>query len=180
MVNSRLGLFTATTSRWLPFSRSYGVILPSSLTRVLPFVLEFSSRLPVSVCGTGTSKQFSGFSRQRGFNGFVTLFTPHQRNSLQQTYFTICHYLALDTDFHSRALTILLCHRFIYAILGGTGISTCCPSATPFGLALGPDLPWADEPSPGTLRFSAAKILTLLSLLIPAFSLLYCPPFLSV
>ena len=57
---------------------------------------------------------------------------------------------------------------------------TCCPSTTPFGLALGPDLPWADEPSPGTLRFSAAKILTLLSLLIPAFSLLYCPPFLSV
>ena len=40
---------------WLPFSRSYGVILPSSLTRVLPFVFEFSSRLPVSVCGTGTS-----------------------------------------------------------------------------------------------------------------------------
>ena len=39
---------------WHPFSRSYGVILPSSLTRVLPFVFEFSSRLPVSVCGTGT------------------------------------------------------------------------------------------------------------------------------
>ena len=48
---------------------------------------------------------------------------------------------------------------------------TCYPSTTPFGLALGPDLPWADEPSPGILRFSAARILTLLSLLIPAFSL---------
>ena len=36
-----------------PFSRSYGVILPSSLTRILPFVLEFSSRLPASDCGTG-------------------------------------------------------------------------------------------------------------------------------
>jgi hypothetical protein len=43
---------------------------------------------------------------------------------------------------------------------GGTGISTCCPSTTPFGLALGPDLPWADEPSPGTLRLSADQILT--------------------
>ena len=32
-----------------PFSRSYGVILPSSLTKVLPRVLEFSSCLPVSV-----------------------------------------------------------------------------------------------------------------------------------
>ena len=43
---------------------------------------------------------------------------------------------------------------------GGTGISTCFPSTTPFGLALGPDLPWADEPSPGILRFSAKRILT--------------------
>ena len=27
---------------------------------------------------------------------------------------------------------------------GGTGISTGCPSTTPLGLALGPDLPWED------------------------------------
>ena len=45
---------------------------------------------------------------------------------------------------------------------GGTGISTSLPSTTPFGLALGPDLPWADEPSPGILRFSAGRILTCL------------------
>ena len=38
-------------------------------------------------------------------------------------------------------------------------------------LGLGPDLPWADEPSPGNLRLSTAWILTRLSLLIPAFSL---------
>ena len=37
-----------------PFSRSYGVILPSSLTMLLPLVLGFSPHLPVSVCGTGT------------------------------------------------------------------------------------------------------------------------------
>ena len=54
---------------------------------------------------------------------------------------------------------------------GGTGISTGCPSTTPHGLALGPDLPWADEPSPGTLGLSAGEILTPLSLLMPAFSL---------
>ena len=29
-------------------------------------------------------------------------------------------------------------------------------------LGLGPDLPWADEPSPGNLRFSAGRILTCL------------------
>jgi hypothetical protein len=27
---------------------------------------------------------------------------------------------------------------------GGTGISTCCASTTPLGLALAPDLPWGD------------------------------------
>ena len=52
-----------------------------------------------------------------------------------------------------------------------TGISTCCPSATSFDLALGPDLPRADQLYPGNLRYSAVRILTLLSLLIPAFSL---------
>ena len=36
-----------------PFSRSYGVILPSSLTRVHSLTLGCSPRLPVSVCGTG-------------------------------------------------------------------------------------------------------------------------------
>ena len=47
-------------------------------------------------------------------------------------------------------------------------------------LGLGPDLPWEDEPSPGNLRFSTGKILTCLSLLIPAFSLLYSPRRLTV
>jgi hypothetical protein len=44
--------------------------------------------------------------------------------------------------------------------MGGIGLSTNCPSPTPFGLGLGPGLPWADEPSPGILRFTAKRILT--------------------
>src|SRR5699024_5295091 len=67
-----------------------------------------------------------------------------------------------------------------FKYFGGAGISTCYPSATPFDLTFGPDLPWADEPSPGILRFSMAWILTMLSLLIPAFSLLSRPHILSV
>ena len=55
-----------------------------------------------------------------------------------------------------------------------------CASTTPFGLALAPGLPWADEPTPGNLRFSAITILTQFSLLIPAFSLLTRPPVLPV
>ena len=49
-----------------PFSRSYGAILPSSLTRVLPIALVCSTRLPVSDCGTGTSDLARHFSRQLG------------------------------------------------------------------------------------------------------------------
>ena len=65
MLNSRLGLFTAALSglhpNRAPLLPKYGVILPSSLTRVLSITLGFSPRLPVSVCGTGTSHLARGF-----------------------------------------------------------------------------------------------------------------------
>ena len=54
MVNSCLGLFSATPSRGHPLSLSYGVNLPSSLTTLLPSALGFSPHPPVSVYGTGT------------------------------------------------------------------------------------------------------------------------------
>ena len=66
---------------------------------------------------------------------------------------------------------ILLCCVSVLKSFGGYGISTVCASTTPFGLALAPGLPRADEPTPGNLRFSAITILTQFSLLIPAFSL---------
>ena len=64
--------------------------------------------------------------------------------------------------------------------ISGAGISTCYPSATTSVLTLGPDLPWADEPSPGNLGLSTAMFLAWLSLLIPALSLLYSPLHLSI
>ena len=64
--------------------------------------------------------------------------------------------------------------------IAGTGISACFPSTTPFGLALGPDLPRADEPSPGILGLSVCRILTCISLLTPAFSLPCAPLLLTV
>lgn len=85
MLNSRLGLFTAALMRLHaqehpPFSRSYGVILPSSLTRVLSHTLGFSPRLPVSVCGTGTSHLDRGFSWQCEIRNFVHTDSPSQLN----------------------------------------------------------------------------------------------------
>lgn len=65
-----------------PFSRSYGVILPSSLTRVLSLTLGFSPRLPVSVCGTGTSRLARGFSWQCGIRNFGTIIPSSSQLSL--------------------------------------------------------------------------------------------------
>ena len=48
----------------------------------------------------------------------------------------------------------------VFNDFGGYGIFTVCASTTPFGLALAPGLPWADEPSPRNLRFSAIMIPT--------------------
>ena len=62
----------------------------------------------------------------------------------------------------------------------GWGILTPFPSTTAFALALGPDLPREDQLYSGNLRYSAEKILTSLSLLIPAFSLLNSPLLLTV
>ena len=66
------------------------------------------------------------------------------------------------------------------SFLGGAGISTCYPSPTTSVLGLGPDLPWADEPSPGNLGLSTCAFLARISLLIPAFSLLCRPRLLTV
>ena len=79
---------------------------------------------------------------------------------------------------HSR-LTLSTC---VPTVLNthSTGISTCCPSTTDFSLALGPDLPRADQLYSGNLGYSAGRILTFLSLLIPAFSLPDTPQLLTV
>ena len=86
--------------------------------------------------------------------------------------------LCLRQSFHSW-LPFPFCVPTVL-FLCGTGISTSCPSTTALALALGPDLPRADQLYSGNLRYSAGRILTFLSLLIPAFSLLSSPPLLTV
>ena len=65
MLNSRLGHFSAPSSRKDPFSRSYGVSLPSSLAVTHSSTFGYSPRPPVSVSGTGRhGLKLSGFSRE--------------------------------------------------------------------------------------------------------------------
>ena len=151
LINSCLGLFSATTSLWHPLFLSYGVNLPSSLTTFLPLALESSSCLPVSVCGTGAE------DIHKTFLALVQTCFPTKFRSLSPGA-TIARVKSFQG--------VLLLKSF-----GGYGISTVCASATPFGLTLAPGLLGADEPSSKNLRLSANMILTYFSLLIPAFSL---------
>ena len=72
MINSRLGLFTATCFRRHTFFRSYGVNMPSSLTTLLPLALGFSPHPPVSVFGTGARFPFLATA----LPCFLTIFSP--------------------------------------------------------------------------------------------------------
>ena len=98
LVNSRLGHFTAAIFRWHPFSRSYGVILPSSLTIVLSLTLGFSPHLPVSVYGTGTYGLTSGFSWQCEISSFGSLTSPSQLSR------TVCGFACIQALLLGHAL----------------------------------------------------------------------------
>ncbi len=81
LVNSRLGRLAAAPSapgqagsrtRGHPFSRSYGAIVPSSLTMVLPIASVCSTRPPVSVLVRARPRLPRGFSREHGLTGFAS------------------------------------------------------------------------------------------------------------
>ena len=177
LLNSCLSLFTAASFTWHPFSRSYGAILPSSLTMLLPSALGFSPHPPVSVYGTGTCYTIAAFLGTQ-LTCFATLISLRVRPSACKADLLTLHLMSL----HRSLLSRLMLSACVPTVLmtRSTGISTCCPSATPFGLVLGPDLPRADQLYPGNLGYSAGRIPTFLSLLIPAFSLLCSPPLLPV
>ena len=78
LLNSCLSLFSAACSRRHPFSRSYGVILPNSLTMLLPPALGFSPHPPVSVYGTGTHYTIAAFLGT-WLTRFATLFRSTSR-----------------------------------------------------------------------------------------------------
>src|SRR5690606_31332190 len=87
------------------FSRSYGAILPSSFTRVLSSALVFSTRPPVSVCGTVSSYlKLRGFSWKHGINHFA--FVKNARHQFSALRSRIClgsRPTTLNTDNQRRA-----------------------------------------------------------------------------
>ena len=126
LLNSCLDLFSAPNSRWDPLSRSYRVSLPSSLTVNHSSALVYSTRLRVSVCGTGTCRiKFSGFSREY-------VYTHYYRFPKELVYYQvrlslwICLQRSASTPFNglfrqSAALSRLRLH---VTPTGSTGILT--------------------------------------------------------
>ena len=153
LVNSHNPRFSATTrrsegkplhDRRHTFSRSYGVILPSSLTRVLSRALGYSPRPPESVCGTDAKgAQYAAFLGSLGSPSVPACAGPHHLSGIRTT---VCPYRVLMV--HPTGLNAQPCSAlglpysvpaYVDAVLGGAGILTCFPSPTPLGLGLGSD-----------------------------------------
>ena len=81
----------------------------------------------------------SGFSWQHGVKGFPTYFGRRCGSRSGRRTSLPPHATRLPQHNQRLGPSSLLRPRFGQTTGGGTGISTCCPSPTPFGLGLGPD-----------------------------------------
>ena len=93
LLNSCLGHFSAACFTRQPFSRSYGFILPSSLTTLLPPALGFSPHPPVSVYGTGTVQTIAAFLDSQ-LTHFATFVRSTSRLQIDERICLLISYLA--------------------------------------------------------------------------------------
>ena len=110
-----------------PLSRSYRVNLPSSLTVNHSSALVYSTRLRVSVYGTGTLKiKFSGFSWEYAYMHYwiVQKNAPYYQVRLSER---ICLPRSTSTPFNElfRQFAALSRLRLHVTLKGSTGILTC-------------------------------------------------------
>ena len=150
LVNSRYPRLAATPSSFRcenvhplghTLSRSYGINLQSSFTRVLSSALVFSTYLPVSVCGTDTETAppaaFLG-SRASAISPAAHALGAHGISGCAR----LCSYghpYVLEPGSPTTGSPSLLRPRWFHRQLGGAGMFACFPSPTPVGLGLGPD-----------------------------------------
>ena len=132
--------------------------MPSSFSRVLSSALEYSSRAPVSVCGTVVCSwslvAFPGSRVLLTSAASRLVITPQ----LSPPDLPRGHAYMLEPGHPTPGRVNLL--RPHIALHIGTGILTCFPSATHLCLALGADSPYADERCVGNLALSARGLFT--------------------
>ena len=175
LLNSCLGLFSAASfeAPLLPKLRGH---FAEFLNNASPVGLRILSSSTCVGLRYGYGVNNSGFS-WRIFRQLLTIRSPRYVWTYSGGFASLTS-ARLHRHFHFRLCLSLRVPTVL--LRRSTGISTCCPSTTPFGLALGPDFPRADQLYSGILGYSAWMILTSISLLIPAFSLPKTPRLLSV
>ncbi len=150
LVNSRYRLFSATPfssmSKSLHLTRAH--LLPKLRCHFAEFLKQGSlTRLRILSSPTCVGLRYGhlanslrGFSWQCGINQFAGLLPPHHLSAL--TGKGICLSsppTGLYRDVHHPDGLPPCVPPSLKRSLGGTGILTCFPSATPFGLTLGTD-----------------------------------------
>ena len=150
LLNSCLGRFSAAalTALLLPKLRSH---FAEFLNNTSPAGLRILSSSTCVGLRYGYGLHNSGFSR-RIFRKLPTIQSPRHAR-LSPEGFASPAGSRLHRFSHSRLFLSIRVPTFLTN--RSTGISTSCPSTTPFGLALGPDFPRADHLDSGILRFSA-------------------------
>ena len=98
------------TYHWLPFSRSYGDILPSSFSANHSSTLGFSPRLRVSVYGTvAMQTPLRGFSRQHDYGSFAGTEVPFGIGSrLKERICLLLNAYHLTSEIHHPTILSLL------------------------------------------------------------------------
>ena len=136
LLNSWSHQFIEAASLRLALSRSYSHNLPSSFSTAHPSALEYSSRLPVSVYGTGPNSL--ALEVFLGSKITVTINLPegssYYQLSSKDTHLTIS---LITTAFNAlfRQCADLSLLRYPIETIGSIRILTDLPSASPFGLS---------------------------------------------
>ena len=177
LLNSCLGHFSAAAcaALLLPKLRSH---FAEFLNNTSPAGLRILSSSTCVGLRYGPLLHDSGFSRQEGAAASLLHFAPHHAFVLCRADFPTLRLLRLHRAFHSR-----LCFPSrVPAVLitRGAGILNLLSIGYASLPLLRPRLTQSRSAYSGNLGYSAARILTLLSLLIPAFSLLPRPHMLSL
>ena len=116
--------------------------MPSSLTRVLPIPLVCSTRLPVSVCGTGARVSLEAFLGSMGSAHLRPYGHRHHPSGSGDGFTYRRHFpTGLAPGQPLPGWPTLLRHPIAPTTQRGSGILTGCPSPTPLGLGLGPTNP---------------------------------------
>jgi len=136
LLNSWLNHFTVTIRKWYALSRSYSVNLPSSFSTAHPSALEYSSRLPVSVYGTGRfSLNLRGFSRRFDYRHYQRRRSFAVLSGSPSLADLPANNLTTPFNVNIRCHAVFSLPRHPIETKAGAGILTSFPSATPFGFA---------------------------------------------